>query len=280
MSAPFNAVQVRYSAAGNGKVAVIDTIDAFAEYYSGYTGRDRWDYSWMGGLTRSQAILAARNGHQPSVASSDEYMGKFEELAFQARKWTTVDAVAGGAPNVGAYLAGSPVSMRRRQRVMNDFAPLTIFLDVVSSGGISAEYLKKRGAAVLALVRMLGATRPVQLYAVGGLGGRRNGYIMVKMPEVADLGRSAFMMAHPAAARGMLYACAHRVEEGVKGSWAFHSVEAYRHNGLKIYAEAIGAPEADCLYVPPPYLGEQDLVPEKWLPEMLAKYGAAATDND
>jgi hypothetical protein len=265
----------RISPTGNGKLRIFDTIDSFAEYFVPIAHQAN-SSSWQGGMNGWQALQAARQGHPPSVELSEKYLGMFESLSFQARKWNTVDAIAGGAPNIGAHLAGSPLAMRRRQRVMDDFAPLTVFCDVVSSASVDADYLKKRGAAVLALVRMLGATRPVSLYAVGGMGGLSNGYVMVKMPDVTDLSRAAFVMAHPAAARGMLYQCCARVEPGVRGRWAFNDVARYRRLGLQIYSEAVGAPIADCLYVPPIYSGEETIVPEKWLPEMLAKYGAAA----
>jgi hypothetical protein len=264
-----------------GALCTFDTIDEFADYFAPQAGRGYGDSQWQGGMNDYQAITAARNGHLESVALSEQYLNKFEGLSFQARKWTTVDAIAGGAPNVGAHLAGSPLSMRRRKRIMAEHAPLTIFLDVVSSASISANYLKKRGAAILALSRMLGATRPVQVYVVGGMGSYRdyndtgNGFCMVKMPEITDLSRSAFCMAHPAAARGMLYGCCERVNSRVTGSWAFNNVERYRTLGLKIYAEAVQANVADCLYVAPPYSGEEARNVEEWLVEMLAKYGAA-----
>lgn len=260
-----------------GKLRIFDTIDAFADCYAPRASAQSRS-AWIGGMSGRDALNAARNGHPASIAQSEEYLNKFESLSFQARKYITVDAIAGGAPNVGAHLAGSPLAMRRRQRIVNEFAPLTVFCDVVSSAGVSADYLKKRGAAVLALVRMLGATRPVSLYVVGGMGAYTafdNGFVMVKLPEVADLSRSAFMMAHPAAARGMLYTCCEILNPEVRGHWAFNDVNTYRRKALKLYADAIGSNEADCLYMPPIFYGEEKIVPEIWLPEMLAKYGAA-----
>jgi hypothetical protein len=270
----------------NGKFEIFETIDAFADRFEP-VGRYQRAQPWSGNMDGWDMVKAARNGHDPSVALSEQYLDKFEELSFQARKHNTVDAVAGGAPNVGAYLAGSPLSMRRRQRMMNDFAPLTVFCDVVSSASISPEYLKKRGAAALALVRMLSATRPVTLYVVGGMGAyswRRyasassNGFVMVKMPETIDIARMAFMMAHPAAMRGMLYKVCCLVNPEVRGHWAFSNVDTYRSRGLRLYAEAVNANVDDCLYIPPPFHNEETAVVEQWLKDMLAKYGAASVE--
>lgn len=266
----------------NGKFEIFETIDAFADRFEP-TSHYEYARAWSGNMGGREMLKSARNGHQDSVALSEQYLDKFEELSFQARKHNTIDAVAGGAPNVGAYLAGSPLSMRRRQRVMNDFAPLTVFCDVVSSASISAEYLKKRGAAALALVRMLSATRPVTLYVVGAMGSFNryrqysdNGFVMVKMPETIDIARMAFMMAHPAAARGMLYKVCELTNREVRGNWAFGNVNTYRSRGLRLYAEAVNANVDDCLYIPPPFSNEEDVVVERWLKDMLAKYGATA----
>src|SRR6185312_10057615 len=96
---------------------------------------------WTGGMSGEEARRTIRTGHLPSVQESEQYMNAFESLDFKARKWETINDVAGGAVNVGAYLTGSPLSMRRRQAKPSSYAPLTIFCDLVSSAGIEATYL-------------------------------------------------------------------------------------------------------------------------------------------
>jgi len=130
-------------------------------------------------------------------------------------------------------------------------------------------------ALLLATIKAVGIIQPPVVVPETDGG---NGFVMVKMPT-EDISRTAFCLAHPAAARGLLYSMCRVVEPRVQGHWAFEDVELYRKRGLDIYAKAVGASEADCLYMPPIFYGEQKLEPEKWLPEMLAKYGAASQEQ-
>jgi hypothetical protein len=263
-------------------IAVADT-DGFAEVartvplFSGVK-----EGAWMGGMDYQQAIHAAHAGDAAGVAASDKLMAEFEALAPVTRKWRTIDTVAGGAPNIGAYLAGSPLSMRRRQRELSQGAPLTIFVDAVSSSGINAQDLKKRGAAVLALVRVLGAVRPVTVYMVAGGGTDVSdspaAFVMVRMDNPLDVSRAAFFLGHPGAGRGLAYSVmAVAVAPGLyTGSWAWGSATKYRQHAPKIFADAIGADMAECLYLTPPHTKDKEIVnPAKWVLDMLAQHGGA-----
>jgi hypothetical protein len=112
-------------------------------------GRD----AWTGNLTFNESLAFFRDGNPALVPASDAYLTKLTDRTLVSRRWQIVPAVAGGAPNVAAALAGHPLAMRRRQRLTSDQAPLAIIVDVASSAGISTRNLEKRGAAVLALVR-------------------------------------------------------------------------------------------------------------------------------
>lgn len=264
---------------GNDYIAVADT-DGFAAEAAKHP-RDH-DPTWLGGMTYAQAAKAAYAGDPAGVAASDKLMAEFEALAPVSRKWRTIDTVAGGAPNIGAYLAGSPLAMRRRQRELSQGAPLTIFCDVLSSAVIQARDLKKRGAAILALVRVLGAARPVTVYMVGGDGStssRPSAFCMVRMDNPLDLSRAAFFLGHPGAARGLLYSTLrHAVgpHEISTGTWAWGSVTKYREHAPKIFADAIGADMAECLYLAPPHATDKEITnPGQWVLDMLAAHGGA-----
>jgi hypothetical protein len=271
--------------AGKDYIAIADT-DGFAEVartvplFSGAT-----EGAWMGGMDYQQAIRAAHAGDAAGVAASDKLMADFEALAPVSRRWRTIDTVAGGAPNVGAYLAGSPLSMRRRQRELSQGAPLTIFVDAVSSAGISANDLKKRGAAALALVRVLGAVRPVTVYMVAGGGTRGGGnpaaFVMVRMDNPLDVSRAAFFLGHPGAGRGLAYSViAAAVAPGrngiFTGSWGWGDNKTYLKHAPKVYADAIGANVDECLYLAPPHLDDPAITnPGQWVLDMLAAHGGA-----
>ena len=270
---------------GNDAVAVADT-DGFSEVartvplFSGSS-----EGKWMGGMTYKEACRAAYAGDPAGVAASDKLMAEFEALAPVSRRWRTIDTVAGGAPNIGAYLAGSPLAMRRRQRELSQGAPLTIFVDVVSSAGINAQDLKQRGAAVLALVRVLGALRPVTVYMVAGGGtfGDNNpaAFVMVRMDNPLDLSRAAFFLGHPAAARGLAYSIMAKAVDPNRagiytGSWGWGDVGKYRKHAPTVYANAIGANLDECLFLAPPHVNDQAITnPSKWVLDMLAAHGGA-----
>lgn len=264
---------------GNDFVAVADTDGFSAEAKKHPRDRDR---DWLGGMDYAQAARAAYAGDPTGVAASDKLMSEFEALAPVSRRWRTIDTVAGGAPNIGAYLAGSPLAMRRRQRELDQGAPLTIFCDVLSSAGIPARDLKKRGAAILALVRVLGAVRPVTVYMVGGDGSPSDNpasFCLVRMDSPLDLSRAAFFLGHPGAARGLLYSVLrhavgpHKISTGM---WAWGSNPKYVQHAPKIYADAIGANLDECLYLSPPHLSDPAIVdPAKWVMDMLAAHGGA-----
>jgi hypothetical protein len=270
--------------AGSDYIAVADT-DGFALEARKHGPHGHPDKSWMGGMTHDEAKRAAYDGDAAGVETSDKLMAEFEALAPRSRRWRTIDTVAGGAPNIGAYLAGSPLAMRRRQRALAQGAPLTIFVDVVSSAGISAKDLKKRGAAVLALVRVLGALRPVSVYMVagGGSGGRDlpAAFVAVRMDDPMDLSRAAFFLGHPGAARGlayslMCYAVHPTGQQLFTGQWAWSDHNTYRKHAPAIFANAVGAPVEDCLYLAPPHVADPAIVnPSKWVLDMLAEHGGA-----
>lgn len=240
----------------------------------------------MGGMSYKEACHAAYAGDAAGVAASDKLMSEFEALAPMTRRWRTIDTVAGGAPNVGAYLAGSPLAMRRRQRELDQGAPLTIFVDAVSSAGINANNLKKRGSAVLALVRVLGAVRPVTVYMVAG-GGSHNGdkapaaFVMVRMDSPMDVSRAAFFLGHPGAGRGLAYSVMGKAVDPKRadiytGSWAWGSNQKYVQHAPAIYANAIGADVNECLYLAPPHLSDPAIEnPSQWVLDMLAAHGGA-----
>lgn len=264
---------------GNDAIAVADT-DGFAAEAKKHPRT--LDTDWCGGMTYDQAARAAYAGDAIGAASSDKLMSEFEKLAPVSRRWRTIDTVAGGAPNIGAYLAGSPLAMRRRQRELDQGAPLTIFCDVMSSAGIKATALKKRGAAVLALVRVLGASRPVTVYMVGGDGSASTkpaSFCLVRMDSPLDVSRAAFFLGHPGAARGLLYSVLKNAvgpQEISTGVWAWGDNKKYVQHAPAIYANAIGANVDECLYLAPPHLSDPAIVdPAKWVLDMLAQHGGA-----
>lgn len=154
------------------KGARFDSIGDFARYLRGpaavcpYMTKTE-DNKWSGGTpAETQARLDA--GSAKATAACDRLLGQMESVGFATSRFFTVAAVAGGAPCVPAFLAGNPLAMRRRVKISDEAAPLAVVVDIGVSASVKAATIERRGAAALALVRLLAATRPVTLWAVVG----------------------------------------------------------------------------------------------------------------
>ena len=240
---------------------------------------------WVGGVSYDAALDMTRNGDLRGVAASDAYLTRFEALAPMRGAWRVRDDVTGGVPNVPAYLAGTPLTMRRRERVATETAPLAVAVDLVSSQGISADILQKRGALILALVRALSATRPVELWigASATIGERSNEgawHIWARLDTAPlDLARAAHVMTCPAVSRGMLYAMLGDMG-GTGGEnlwWPYNSASWSRENMRHVLSRVIGS--GDMLTIAAPHTNDE-LVnePEVWFEKMLKQYGGLDHD--
>ncbi len=129
---------------------------------------------WYGGMSYEQSLAAVRSGDLTGVAASDKLLGELEALVPVSKSWRTFNSVIGMCPNVPQYLAGNPYNMRLKRRCATATAPLSIFVELVASAGIDAKTCLKRGAAMLALVRMLANLRPVELWCVIAIGQRNS----------------------------------------------------------------------------------------------------------
>lgn len=189
--------------------ARFDAPEALAVYLAGPVaayGTDRWgngDLSFYGedaATTLHRALL----GDVDRVAASDALLDRMESaVGFEARRWRTINAVAGGAPNVAAHLAGSPMAMRRRVRAMDAAAPLTIAIEMTVSANAKPAEIARRGAAALALTRIAAAARPVTLWAYyGAQNDGLNAAFAVRIETAPlDLARAAWLLCSPEACR-------------------------------------------------------------------------------
>jgi hypothetical protein len=100
--------------------------------------------------------------------------GEMEALIPASRAWRTKNSVIGTCPNVPHYLAGNPYNMRLKRRSTSATAPLWIFVELVASAGVDTKTCLKRGAAMLALLRILANVRPVELWCVIAIGQRKS----------------------------------------------------------------------------------------------------------
>ena len=142
---------------------LFDSLDALADYAAGGTFRNSGGDAWAG-ATLNEALRFTRDGDPRLVAQSDGLLRKFESLTFPTNRRQWLAAEAGHVPNVPAFIAGHPPSMRRRAKREHDAAPVPVYVDLFLSAAFNADAAMARGAAVLALVRVLAAHRAVTLY--------------------------------------------------------------------------------------------------------------------
>lgn len=248
-------------------------------------GRD----SWSGNQTFDESLEHFKKGDPALVPASDAYMEKLTNRPLVSRRWQIVPSVAGGSPNVPAMLAGHPLAMNRRQRIASDQAPLAIIVDVASSAGIGRRDLEKRGAAILALVRMLSASRAVSLYVgVSVTCGHQKGdrthdatHVFTRCDTAPlDLARLAHMLGQPSTARRLYYGAAYEAEGAPTNSHNLHwpyrdGPSAIREHAHAILSRAI--PDAcESLYIGAAHIDDAAIKhPEQWLDDMMTRHGGA-----
>lgn len=269
-------------------IVLFDTIGEFADSCQAIPSHMRGSYtngnSWNGGEGFDTTAKKCRTGDMSRVAASDAFMAKMEELTgYSGSAFETQNVVSGGAPNVAAFLAGQPLNMRLRRRVESEKAPLNIVVDIVSSGGIEARDLERRGAAILALVRVLSAIRPVSLYIsaaalpYGDTRSHTARAVAFKLDSTPlDLARAAHALCAVGVSRQMAYAAmagafgTRQAESGL--NWSYDSIDFQRKNGKAFWQRSFGMDEM--LYIAAPYVTDTIIKkPDEWLKQMIAEYG-------
>lgn len=243
--------------------------------------------AWSGSKAYDVSLAQCRTGDLSAVPASDKILSDIEYQVPMTQMWQTRFDVVGGVPNVPAYLAGHPMNMRRRERVAKEQGPLCIFAVTTVSAMINADVMRKRGVAILALVRLLSNTRPVELYACNSAGGENYAaHVMTRIDTTPlDLARAAHMLTDIAVTRGLGYAilreaCTRELSEHWPGGWAYHHSDqnVYRKAARDIYISAV-SPNAEALLIPAAHASDKMVSePIVWLKDMLAQYGGVESE--
>ena len=233
---------------------------------------------WTGSKSFATSTDQVRNGDLSGVAASEKLLEKLETEQFVSPVWRNRLDVVGGAPCVPAYLAGHPMNMRRRERVASEQGPLAVIVSMTLSGGIDTETMRKRGATLLALVRLLSTSRPVELWTAICLGGSKHGTHVLTRIDTAplDLARAAHMLTCPSVTRGLGYGICTDLKEG--GSWPHGDFDTYQRTARELYTGAIGT-NSEVLYVGAAHLNDPLVSkPAEWIKATLAQYGGIAAE--
>jgi hypothetical protein len=170
---------------------------------------------WHGGLdTEDKVWDTLRKGSTYQLDKSQKLLEQIHDKLDLTGIVREVElSVVGANPSVAAFLAGSPACMRRVVESEDTGTPVRVFFGLVSSGGISAEDLSLRSAAILAFAQALSLVRPVELIGVAAVDtdfGDADQCVTIKI-GMAPLDMSAMCaMAHPGVQRLALYGiCEH-----------------------------------------------------------------------
>ena len=259
-----------------------DSMSALADMAQARGQQSGARSEWSGSLDLTEAAQMARAGDMARVAKSDALLTRFERFSFSRASKAWRRDVAGNVPNVPAMLAGAPATMRRRVKLQADGAPIAILVDLTTSGNIETDAIERRGAAILALTRVLASRRPVELWAgaIVGADADQNGVAMFARIDTAplDLAHAAFAMVSPAFTRQLLYSLA-RGAYGFEGAWPYgRSGDASRLFLADIMRPALPH-VADVLAIPAAHSNDKiSKNPESWIESTLAALDATESD--
>jgi hypothetical protein len=236
---------------------------------------------FYGNVTAIDTLTRTRNGDLAGVPASDALLAKFEALSIPTSRKTWLDGVAGALPNVQAYLAGVPMAMRRKVRTHDDAAPIAVVVDLTTSAQIDAATIHRRGAAILALVRVLSAHRPVELWAgcMIDADGRRNAFAVYSRINTTplDLATAAFVLTSAAFPRRLCYTFG-KLHHGFEGAWAFDNFEIQRAHMRDIMMAAMPH-VSKLLAIPPIHIGDAIATnPEQWIADKVSELAGDLLD--
>lgn len=242
--------------------------------------------AWCGGESGDDAITFATVGNDALVPMAEQYLSKIESGGIETTRATWSPSLAGAYPIVPEFLAQRPDCMRRRMDEQGERHPVRVYVDSTSSGGIEAEELKKRGAAILAFVMALAQERPVELWQYGCLDG--HGYrtniaaLAVRLPTAPlNLSVCAHLLTSQMWVRGIGYGYA-KQKHGAAGGWAFG--ETPDHNRDSRYTRLMRAAfdmEPEDVLVPGIYINDPLISdPVNWINRELARIRATASGEE
>lgn len=256
-------------------------LGAFASERCSRAGnmRDESQSAWYGREAASESVHRAKHGDLSRVARSEALLARFESFAFETARAYWIDDVTGGRANVQAYLAGLPLNMKRRVRHENAGAPLAIIVDLTTSASVDSGTIERRGSAILALVRVLSARRPVELWAGVSVGAGCDDedcaaiYTRINAAPL-DLSSACYAMNSAAFPRRLCYSIAQSLFR-FDSAWPFDSSASISHMGA-ILAPAF-AHMAEVLCIPAVH-GRDNIAsdPEGWIARKLTELAPIA----
>jgi len=235
---------------------------------------------WLGEMSPQECLQRSRKGDKRLVARSEAILAQLEDQIVRTKRWRNVDDIVGAVPNVANFLAGVPQCMRRRARTENERGPVSIFMDMTVSSGVSAEKMLARGITVLAFARLLVEHRAVELWAGVALGeGAWSSTVAWKIEtKPIDLARAAHLISAPAMTRLIGYGLAISDRPSWNGNWPFGDHAAHCRSQRGRLVQAMGNEEI--LLIPPMHLSDELVnAPVQWIRREISKLTEGEVSN-
>ena len=249
-----------------------DSVEEFARAARDTIDPDPQLLDWYGYITHQEAYQKAIIGDESYVKEAEKFLNQLDVLTPETKAWKVIQSPYGGQCNIGDWLAGSPLPMRRRIRTTSEIAPVNIYVSTTCSMGIKADTMQRRGYAILALLLKLQQIRPIQLYLLTELHGETDGWhyqkIRVESQPLA-VGVAAFALCHVGFARHLTYGYA-REKDGFNGHWP----SGYRQsNYVQKRAERLGLTDQDMILKEAHSNDQLVSQPVEWIKKQLKRYG-------
>ena len=232
--------------------------------------------NWIGPENLAQACRKITTGDESYCAGYESLMSKFEDFDLSTFRPQWRDDVAGGRPNVQNFLAGTPLSMRRRIKDDSNTAPMAIIVDTTLSAQFDQKDMQKRGSAILALLRILSAKRPVELWLGSVMDSNYNdwGCVLTRINTTPlDIATASFIFGSLAFTRRICYGLG-GAEFNFKGFWAFGNHNIERKNMKACFKPAFEHIDTkDMLCIPGMHSMDKTVSdPEGWIREQIQRF--------
>lgn len=181
------------------------------------------------------------------------------------------------------YLQGMPNNMRRRVHTESEAAPVRIAVEITVSAGVSIRQLRRRGAAIAALVARMSETRPTELYIMWAVDSSQDRSVSMLGTVKLDtsplsVGHLVAALASEAMARAVMFPVFYTQRNAPSNAndvdgipWFMGRPDA--RGRTEAMREALGFDEADIL-IPGGYLSDADIMlrdPVAWVNHYLDK---------
>lgn len=256
-----------------------ESVAAYLAHVAGTEDNYRHSRDWDLGIKGSEAVTRATFGDPEIGPSTAAKLDKLSPQIGTSDRPAWVPHVMGQRVSVPAYLAGNPMSMRRKVRQATESRHVAIYADLVSSIGIGASDLLARGTTILALLESLQRQNVacdvfalIPTHAANADGELIQVIRLESRP--LDLSTSGFALAHPAFVRNVGYGYAER-RHGFNGEWSESFLRyggASRSTAYENHIRGLLGMNPTDIYIPPVYYGDPLISnPIAWIEARLSQ---------